>query len=337
MSDSLTVVLPVYNEAQHLPSTIEALVGAVEGSGFDADLVLVDDGSTDGSSAAVIQALRERLPLTIVSQMNGGRFQARRAGLEAAKGEWALLLDSRVRLATGTLAFVHDRIGGGARVWTGHVDVDAEGNPYGTFWALIAELGWHAYFVDPRETSFGSGDFDRYPKGTGCFLAPRRLLLDAIDVFRSRYADLRHGNDDAPLLRWVAERERIHLSPRFRCSYRPRLTARAFLRHSYHRGLVFLDGHGRRESRFFPVVVAFFPMSAALALLAPRKPSVIPLAGLSVSLVAATLGVARRRSPFEVASLALLAPVYALAHGLGMWRGLLMILELRRLRGGARR
>ena len=212
----------------------------------------------------------------------------------------------------------------GEQVWTGHVDVESGRNPFGTFWKLLAELAWADYFDRPRTTSFGSEDFDRYPKGTTCFLAPRRLLIDAVRAFRSRYADLRRANDDTPLIRWIAERERVHVSPSFACTYRPRTTLTAFFRHSLHRGIVFLDGHGRRESRYFPAVVAFYPISAALALAALRRPAVVPVAVALTSTVAAGIGAARRRSGFEIASLGLLAPVYAVAHGIGMWRGLLL-------------
>jgi len=105
---------------------------------------------------------------------------------------------------------------------------------------------------------------------------------------------------------------------------------RTFVRHSLHRGIVFLDGHGRRESRFYPAVVAFYPVSALLVAVAWKRPSVLPLALASTSLAASGLGLARHRSASEVTSLALLAPVYAVAHGLGMWRGLLMAAASRR-------
>jgi glycosyltransferase involved in cell wall biosynthesis len=323
VTETLSVVMPVHDEAPHLRDTIDALVAAVEGSGFVAELVLVDDGSNDGSAETAREALDRRLPFTLVAQENRGRFEARRAGLEAAKGDWVLLLDGRVRIDPGALAFAHERVAAAnGRVWAGHVDVDAEGNPYGTFWKLIAELAWSDYFAEPRETSFGAKEFDRYPKGTTCFLAPRLTLLDAVRAFRSAYDDLRRANDDTPLLRWIVERERIHLSPRFRCEYTPRTTLATFVRHSVHRGVVFVDGHGRPESRFFPLAVAFYPVSALLALAAARRPSVAVSAALATSAAAAVVGLARRRSPFEIASLALLAPVYGAAHGIGMWRGL---------------
>ena len=324
MSETLTVVMPVHDEAEHLPATLEGLVEAVRESDFAADVVLVDDGSTDGSAEAAASALADRLPLRTISQPNRGRLVARRTGVEAAAGEWALLLDGRVRIHRGALAFAQSRLPDGARVWTADVEVETRNNLYGTFWKLLAELAWPDYFEHPRETSFGPDDFDRYPKGTTCLLAPRALLLEAMAAFRSRYPDPRHANDDTPLLRWIAERERIHVAPGFGCSYRPRATLGTFVRHSVHRGVVFLDGHGRRESRFYPAAVAFFPVSATLAAAAWKRPALVPLAAASMSLGAAGLGLARRRSTEEVRSLALLAPVYAVAHGLGMWRGLFM-------------
>jgi glycosyltransferase involved in cell wall biosynthesis len=326
---SLSVVVPVFNEASHLPETIEALIGALDGSGFEAELVLVDDGSTDGSADVAAYSANDRLPLRVLTQSNRGRFEARRAGLDVAVGEWALLLDGRVQIDRRSLSYVHDRLPSGSDVWTAHVNIDVDGSPYATFWKLLAELAWSDYFDQPRETSFGAEEFDRYPKGTTCFFAPRHLLLDAVASFRSRYSDLRHANDDTPLLRWIAERRPINVSPGFACTYRPRTTPAAFMRHAFHRGVVFIDGHGRSESRFFPVVVAFYPASALLGAAMLRRPQVLPFSLLVVSAAAGAFGILRRRDRLEVASLAALTPAYAVAHGAGMWRGLLSIATAR--------
>jgi len=324
---TLSVVIPVYNARDHIAKTIDAAANAIErAASFDAELVLVDDGSTDGSADVAESSYAGRLPFRLVSQPNRGRFEARRAGVDAATGDWILLLDSRLTLAPDALQFVGDRLEAD-RVWTGHVDMDVAGDPYGTFWKLLAELAWHEYFDNPRTTSFGPSDFDRFPKGTGCFLVPRRLLLAAIAAFRSRYSDLRYANDDGPLIRWLSERERINVSPRFSGMYVPRSRLKTFVRHSFHRGIVFLDGHGRSESRFYPVAVGFYPASVLVAVAAVRRPLLVPAAAATVALAAGALGLKRRRAPFEVASLALLAPVYGVAHGAGMWRGLTLLVR----------
>jgi len=325
MSTSLSVVMPVYNEAPHLRATIDALVEAVERSEFEAELVLVDDGSKDRSADVVCDALADRVPLRVVAEPNRGRFEARRAGLDAATGDWVLVLDGRVRLSPGSLTFVYERLAAGEVVWNGHVHVETAGNPYGAFWNVLVELAWRDYFDDPRTTSFDADSFDRYPKGATCFLVPRRLLLDALGAFRSGYADLRHANDDTPVIRWIAARERIHLSPSFSCDYTPRATFRSFVRHSFHRGAVFVDGHGRPESRFFPITVAFFPLSAGLALASLRRPRLVPALAATTAAAAGTVAAVSGRSVFEIASFSALVPVYAVAHGAGMWRGLALL------------
>jgi hypothetical protein len=333
MTERLSVVMPVHDEAAHLAATIEALVEAVAQSGFTADLVLVDDGSSDGSAEAARAAVGDRLPLTVLVQENRGRFDARRAGIAAARGEWVLLLDGRVRVRPESLAFVEPRLRNGERVWNGHVHVETDGNPYGAFSNVLVELAWRDYFADPRTTSYGPEEFDRFPKGTTCFLAPKRLLEEALDAFRSGYADLRNANDDTPVIRSIAARERIHISPGFACDYQPRATLGAFVRHSLHRGTVFLDGHGRPESRFFPLTLAFFPVSAALAITALRRPSLVPKVAATMSAAAGVVAATAGRSAFETASVAALAPVYAVAHGVGMWRGLALLVR-RRLANG---
>jgi glycosyltransferase involved in cell wall biosynthesis len=316
---SLSVVLPAFNEAAHLPQTIKGLVAALEGSGFEAELVLIDDGSTDGS-AEVARAAADGIPIRVLTQANRGRYEARRLGLAAATGDYVLLLDARVRLAPDSLRFVGERLDT-EPVWNGHVHIDSD-NVFGVFWRLLAELAWRDYFDSPRTTSFGLADFDRYPKGTTCFLAPRALLEAAFEQFHTRYSDIRLANDDTPILREVAAQTRIGISPRFACSYSPRTNLLGFVRHAVHRGVVFVDGHGTRKSRFFPVVVSFFPVSAALAIAAARRPLVAPATVFACGIGAAAYGANAGRSRREVLALALVTPLYAIAHGVGMWRGL---------------
>jgi hypothetical protein len=322
----LSVVIPVRDEAAHLPRTIDALLAALDGSGFDAEVVVVDDGSSDGSADAARASADGRIPLRIVQREGEGRFAARRAGLEAANGELVLLLDARVRLDPDALAFLHERVAEGEAVWNGHVHVD-DSSAFGVFWGLLAALAWRDYFDAPRTTSFGADDFDRFPKGTTCFLAPRELLLSAFAAFRTHYRDVTLANDDTPILRTIAERSRIGISPRFACTYMPRTTLTRFLHHAVHRGTVFVDGHGTPESRFFPGVVVFFPLSAALAFAALRRPAVAPAIAVTCGLAAAAYGLHARRSRRELAVLASVTPLYALGHAVGMWRGAFELLR----------
>lgn len=316
----LSVVVPVYNERTRIGGTVRRLGDAVRQTSFELDLVVVDDGSSDGSGDEAAAAA-EPLGGRVLRQENRGRLAARRAGLGAAQGELVLFLDSRVLLAEGALRFVEERVQQGERVWNGHVHIDVS-TAVGRFWNVLTELAFAEYFSDPRTTSFDAESFDRFPKGTTCFLAPAALLREAFARHSATYyRDERNANDDTPVIRWIAERERIHISPSFACTYAPRATLRGFVKHAAHRGVVFVDGHGRRASRFFPIVVAFYPASVALVVLSVLVPWAGPAAVALGATSAAAVALVRRRSRAEVVAFGLLAPVYALAHGFGMWRG----------------
>ncbi|MDX6369572.1 MAG: hypothetical protein QOG93_1074, partial [Gaiellaceae bacterium] len=68
MTGSLSIVMPVRNEAAQLPPTIDALAAAAARSGLTVHLDLVDDGSTDGSAEAARAAAGERLPVQVLSR-----------------------------------------------------------------------------------------------------------------------------------------------------------------------------------------------------------------------------------------------------------------------------
>ena len=87
----LSFVVPVYNVEKYVDACLESLEAQDD---RDFEVIVVDDGSTDGSLGRV-RAHAERLPAaTIVSQDNRGLGAARNAGLARARGEWIAFLDS---------------------------------------------------------------------------------------------------------------------------------------------------------------------------------------------------------------------------------------------------
>lgn len=321
---SLSVIIPVYNEPRWIGPVVADLVAAVERAAFSpVELIIVDDGSDEPTRAA-LAALRVPFPLRVIRQQNSGRFAARRTGLDVASGELVLLLDSRVSLNERSLAFVAAQFEstGPLPIWNGHVNLDLRGNPFGRIWWVLESVAWAEYRANPRTTSYGLEDFDRYPKGTGCFLAPRELLLEAASQFETRFEDLRNANDDTVLIRSLAERQPINISPGFSCLYRPRRSLGAFIDHAYHRGSMFIDGFAHPGSRFFGVILAFYPVSLIAALVAVARPRLAAKAALLAPAAGAGVGVALRRTRADTGALALVGPVWLLAYAAGMWRGL---------------
>jgi dolichol-phosphate mannosyltransferase len=91
----LSVVAPAYDEADVLPLFVTRLVDVLEGCGYDWEVVLVDDGSRDGTWD-VIEAASQREPRIrgIRLSRNFGHQLALTAGLSVAAGESVITMDS---------------------------------------------------------------------------------------------------------------------------------------------------------------------------------------------------------------------------------------------------
>ena len=91
--DLLSVVAPVYNEEALIDEFYTRVSGALEGVRFE--LVLVDDGSTDGSSAALERLATGDPRVRVVSlSRNFGHQTALTAGLDHARGDAVVMLDA---------------------------------------------------------------------------------------------------------------------------------------------------------------------------------------------------------------------------------------------------
>lgn len=330
---SLSVVVPIYNEPVAIGRTVDALDRAVAASAFeDVELIIVDDGSDEPTRQALAALRPAHLRVRTIHQENAGRFEARRTGIRAATGEQVLLVDARTTVAPDSLAWVADRVAAGELAWNGHCMIANATHPLARFWNVMTHAAFADYLADPRTTSFGIEEYDRFPKGTTHFLAPRAWLLDAIDGFSSRYEDTRHANDDTVLLRAIAERDRIHISPHFASTYEARESLRRFLSHGLHRGVVFFDGFSRPGNRFFPVVVAAFPLSLGGTALLLTRPRLALLGAGAMATAGASVAVRAKRPPGDVASFGALVVPFAVVYALGIWQGLGLAVR-RRLTG----
>ncbi len=90
----LSVVVPIYNEADSLPSLVQAIAGALEPTQLSYEIICVDDGSVDGSTEILTELARQRNDLKgLILRRNYGQTPAMAAGFEAAKGKVIVTLD----------------------------------------------------------------------------------------------------------------------------------------------------------------------------------------------------------------------------------------------------
>lgn len=90
-SKLISVIIAVYNPGVHL---IKCLDSVVNQTYRNLQIILVDDGSTDGSGHVCDQYSKNDERITVIHQKNGGVSRARNAGIEVAIGEYYHFLDS---------------------------------------------------------------------------------------------------------------------------------------------------------------------------------------------------------------------------------------------------
>ncbi len=117
---ALSIIVPAYNEAERLPATLHAIRAFLDETGRNAEVIVVDDGSTDATSAVVrgIASMDERLALIRLPQ-NRGKGYAVRTGVVNAAGERVLFADADGATPIEELARLETHLEAGAQIAIG--------------------------------------------------------------------------------------------------------------------------------------------------------------------------------------------------------------------------
>jgi dolichyl-phosphate beta-glucosyltransferase len=116
LTPALSVVIPAYNEAKRLPKTLERVQAFLDARGASYEIVVVDDGSTDGTAATVARGGKARL---VENPGNRGKGYAVRRGMLEARGERRLMTDADLSTPIEELPRLEERLGEGYDVAIG--------------------------------------------------------------------------------------------------------------------------------------------------------------------------------------------------------------------------
>ena len=97
----LSVIIPVYNALSTLGRCVDSVMSQ---NVPDMEVILVDDGSTDGSSDICDALASAHDNIRVIHRTNGGLSAARNTGIRASRGEWISFIDSDDEFAPDTLA-----------------------------------------------------------------------------------------------------------------------------------------------------------------------------------------------------------------------------------------
>ena len=91
----LSVIIPGFNEATRLPATLADIADYLSRAPFTAEVIVVNDGSTDATVDAFTQVAHGRAGWRLIDNAtNAGKGAAVRDGMLAASGEWRLFMDA---------------------------------------------------------------------------------------------------------------------------------------------------------------------------------------------------------------------------------------------------
>lgn len=115
----LSIIVPIYNAEEYLSRCLDSILNQDMTS---CEVILVDDGSTD-SSALICDRYSETDPrFRSIHKSNGGVSSARNAGLNLAKGEYVMFVDSDDALAPGALESMFSGVDGEDLVVGGFIE-----------------------------------------------------------------------------------------------------------------------------------------------------------------------------------------------------------------------
>jgi len=87
----VSVIIPVYNRKNYLWNCVQSIMNQTY---KNVEIIIVNDGSTDGSSRLCDELSKEDKRVVVIHQQNRGLCAARNAGLDIAKGEYICFIDS---------------------------------------------------------------------------------------------------------------------------------------------------------------------------------------------------------------------------------------------------
>jgi dolichyl-phosphate beta-glucosyltransferase len=115
-----SIVIPAYNESRRIPATLRAVLASIRANAWDAEVIVVNDGSTDSTAQLVREFAREAPEIRLLENpRNHGKGYSVRNGMLQARGEVVMFTDSDLSSPIEEAANLFSAIAAGADIAIG--------------------------------------------------------------------------------------------------------------------------------------------------------------------------------------------------------------------------
>ena len=100
----MSIVIPAYNEEKRIEGSLSEACAYLDGIGIEYEIIVVDDGSSDGTSRVVEHFVKDFREVRLVRyEKNRGKGHALRTGILGARGDFILVMDADLSTPMGEL------------------------------------------------------------------------------------------------------------------------------------------------------------------------------------------------------------------------------------------